>query len=332
MKQLNLFSVIFALVCIYSTSLFAITRDGQDSSGGGFRYVNTSTKYLNNNAEFLYKHLSGIPNEVFQKIVSKYSDKKIDQIEFRKIILNVEFAPEKRMERMNQHGYLEELAFNYSIENRKITALAPFFEDYNKFDLSNRESMSIARQLIHEATHIFGIGTLDDKISYDLSTELLYESYTSRCGINGNIKNRIKACNSIKNNFPLITNNFLEINNPKNSAHLYHHYKIFDTFITNNFYTAIISTSVKAKQAKDICKQMGDSWRLPSADEAKEIFNFKLFTYQITYNGKYTRVIINTDSDRAKYIGKKLKVKKAYGFFNSSYDVACISDDPAVFN
>src|SRR5690606_20694028 len=117
--------------------------------------------------------ISSIPNEEFNDLVKEFTEIEVNQFEYAQIIKNIKKAPVEERTRLNDDHFEAPLNLDYSIGKREIYALKPFFDTFDKVRLSSQEVAAMDRQLLHEATHVFGIGVQDDKVSFELSKMLL---------------------------------------------------------------------------------------------------------------------------------------------------------------
>jgi len=158
---------------------------GGGSDGGGFRYYYTSGTYFRNIKNYIAQALVDGPSAQELETLSDKYKVNFDWSEFATIVKNGHSAPMKNLSRKNPDGYEEPLIMNYDSNSRSIEALAPFFEIFDKEQLSDKETFEMMRLVLHETSHVFGLGTAnDDELARKFSFDLLkiVSRYWYRCG------------------------------------------------------------------------------------------------------------------------------------------------------
>ena len=329
------------------------SRAGAGSSGGGFRYADTSSYYLRKSAEFLFYWLSAVTQEDMNNLIKLYlphryksNEVLVDISLLRKIILNYEEAPLYQRKAINNDGYEAPLDFSINPEKGTILALNPFFTsfDIRLEEIKTSDYLSIKRKLIHEALHLFTVGSQDDREAWIISnklTDLAYEfKLIELCGHYGDIKNRIIGCKKIPSstyNLPIISSGYhqlLDVDNKYSYAEYAFYYGYSQKYMrgikylmlngSNNYVLyfkpkynkfANISEYLKADpaEAEGLCKELGLAinikglnWRLPLAKEVVELKD-SLFSE----NGYEDKFLFRSAEGKIKtYDFKSGKIKK----------------------
>ena len=190
-------------------------QKGQDGSGGGYQYRETSLRHLNETLPRIIRALKFVDQAVLNEITSKYTQIQIPIDELQEVVENIKLAPLEVRSRLNSDGYEMPLIMDYTQNPKSIIALKPFFEKfdyktdrfYTYLDENSNPELSprrmrerMSRLIIHEASHTFGIGINNDEVSYELSLDIMVyirewiHSYFD-CGLAGTIEERIAGCN-----------------------------------------------------------------------------------------------------------------------------------------
>ncbi len=212
-----------------------IKLSGNDG-GGGFMFRYTSSKHLKNAVDDVLKQLNSYHQPYFDSIINKadipdFEKKPVDINRLRQIIKSIKEAPTNRAFRKNKDGFNVELAFNYNEEQNYIVALEPYFLKYDAESISDIQFRNIKLRIIHEALHLFGIGTVNDNFAAILADKIYYSRvYSPRyleCGLRGSLVERAKDCNGflpgdvIATQVPLISRKHLYLSEvAKNQLYL----------------------------------------------------------------------------------------------------------------
>ncbi|MBP9680700.1 MAG: hypothetical protein KBD76_04805 [Bacteriovorax sp.] len=167
------------LICLTTASAFA----GGEVGGGGYQYYYTSQAHFKGVKNFLSQSLIYADKKELEALEKKY-DVHIDWIKFATIIKNAKSKSLINASRENSDGDSEPLIFDYDPLEGSISALAPFFELFNKKSLTIEETNEMSRLILHEASHLVGIGVNnDDELSMAFSKDLrtLMNKYWYRC-------------------------------------------------------------------------------------------------------------------------------------------------------
>ncbi len=190
--------------------------DGTSSGGGGFMFYNTSGAHLRSVAAETAARLSGLTESQFRSIVSRYAPNA--PANARRVVIEAvrgvrsDFTHGERL-RTNPEGVLEPLLFDYGIDGSGrpfITALRAYFEVYNKATLTRREQDQVRTLLIHEASHLIGIGVEDDRDSRRFAHEVSalfgigrdLRGVSATCGAVGTLSVRTSDCAARGRNLP----------------------------------------------------------------------------------------------------------------------------------
>ena len=324
---------------VLSIILFSqLSIAGGGDAAGGYEFRDTSWRTLEMRSRLVSRVLSSIPQNEFNDLVSKFSDKIVDQSEFGQIIKNVQKAPTENRAKTDSNGFTGNLNMDYSAPNRSIVALRPFFVKYDvpSSRLSKDDIDAIDRQLMHEATHVFGIGIENDNDSYALSLALLdrirqpiNEKYRQfGCGANGNIAQRVSDCDFSAGGFAVIQIGAIE-GVPRD-----HKYKTsvtftaLDTLNKLQFYTAVMTSPYSntfSTNAATYCRQIGSEWRIPSISEAKEILRQNFLE-------PGTKFVAHSTTGNRVYVDINGKVRKTVDSWIGGpkyYEVVCVSKTAA---
>lgn len=216
LRILKLFSGLSLSILFSVVTPTLANAAGKGSDGGGFRYRDTAIPNLIDAQKMLINSLLVMSQTEIDQITQKYTQKNLDKNKLVGIIRNLKYAPTTNVpakmdaEDMGQlpEGIVpqssdQNLDMTYSVENHTITALQPLFESINKPQLEAMEVVNLRRKIVHEASHLFGIGigpAIDNKddVSYALSSELVGLSITKRgfCGYSGSLEQRKENCAS----------------------------------------------------------------------------------------------------------------------------------------
>lgn len=156
---------------------------GGGSDGGNFAFYYTSGTYYRSIKLTLSRLIENHPVSELQVLEEKYNTQ-IDWKKFSDIVKNAKAAPTKQAERKNPDGYVEPLIMDYDPSSQSIIALEPFFRLFDKEVLSDKDVEQIKILILHEASHLFGVGVDDnDKESRAFSWDLLrlLYRYEYRC-------------------------------------------------------------------------------------------------------------------------------------------------------
>ena len=148
---------------------------GPGSSGGGFSNYYSSFAKTKEDVQAMISQFNRLPPE----LLKDYLPPKYKQlITTKKLIqalekIRISFFQEGMTVAPN--GMVDILEADYVSQGDEsyIILLKSFFEKYNSIAKDNQLSFLRARVILHEITHLFGVGTVEDKESWDLSFYLL---------------------------------------------------------------------------------------------------------------------------------------------------------------
>jgi hypothetical protein len=174
-------------------------KQGPGLSGGGFAFEKTSQKHLKNAIQRLVRRIRATQARDIENIFHKFGAREFSVDQLINLILSVESRPDviKPKQNSTMQGDLLKFDFeNLTSGPKKIIALMPFFLRYDKTNLSNEEWKEIEVLLLHEATHLFGIGLDRDQDATELSEQLmdLLLKQLFNCGNSGSLEDRISDC------------------------------------------------------------------------------------------------------------------------------------------
>jgi hypothetical protein len=135
--------------------------NGGGSDGGGFAYYYTSGAHFRSLKRTLSRLIENHPVEDLRKLEEKYHIS-IDWKEFANIIRSAKANATKFAERQNPDGEAEPLIMNYNRKERSIAALGPFFEIFNKEELTAKEVEKMKILILHETSHLYNLGVNND--------------------------------------------------------------------------------------------------------------------------------------------------------------------------
>jgi hypothetical protein len=181
--------------------ILACLQSSAGQAGKGGYYANSVTlNQLNFTKNMIAAGITGFSYEELNSIAAEFTTQKIDPYELARIVRDVKAAPLEQRTRKNSDGYQAPLELDYSIEEKEIIALREFFlfhSEKEKFTYADFKLMG--KKLIHEASHIFGIGTENDNDSAKFAAilmEIIYENgYPSKCGATGSMEQKLEFCN-----------------------------------------------------------------------------------------------------------------------------------------
>lgn len=193
--RLNLIALVLIQGMLFP---FAASAVGNGASGGLYKYYYTSGAYLESVKSYIYRALTDSPASELEALSQKYSDKmhvtgekKIDWKLFANYVAKTrgDDGTAKRKQ-INPQGFKDTLYFTYTKSPNQIIALEEFYLLYHKKpdEITLGDAIEIERMLIHEASHLFGLGTDDDDdVSRDFSLDLMsiINRYWFRCSADG---------------------------------------------------------------------------------------------------------------------------------------------------
>lgn len=169
-----------------------IKAQGGGVDGGSFSYQYTSDlhfKYYKKflatvikdaSADFLNQFLND-----FKKDFPAYKDLSIDWQEFANVIANIYPLRNIDMIQVDNEGEPRPIQLTYDQNKKQVYALREWFKKYDHRITDMEEAAEIRASLIHEVSHIFGIGiNTDDSVSKFFAeklTKLLNTTYEYRC-------------------------------------------------------------------------------------------------------------------------------------------------------
>lgn len=332
---MKLFLVLLILTQL-SCSVFASNENnhllrGAGSSGGGFQFMNEKA-LLKRIARKTSRMLSSLTEA--QQLNLKYKYKRnFDLDKLRKIIENVKSAPMENVPRVNSDGYNEPIIFDFDPKSSHIIALKPYFDLRQSQKITTE--YQIARLLIHEASHLFGIGLNNDSESYSFSKEImdsfrdidfsLFGRDLEQCGSYGTEKERIDNCGLtyyFEYNFrdTLQNGNKYDVVLVRHSNALDAGVLVLDTKVDLGFQTAFyINKFVSCKNLNKDRATNYRKWRSATDSESNKLFSK-------FYRGSDTRsAILRIEDEEAKKFNQ-LTNFKAIDWIGRDLIKICVSN------
>lgn len=187
---------LFSLLMVFTIGGHSYAK-GPSNGGGGYKYQDTSLKHLVQAVNLLGVAVYSLNQQDIDAVTSKYTTTVFTKEKLVKYLLGVRFLETDTGEREKGNGTIRIQDMDYSLSHGGyIIALQPFLELFHKAELSPAEKHILQRKIIHEITHLFGVGLEDNDQSTKLSEELmslLKDQYTE-CGGYGSVENRIENC------------------------------------------------------------------------------------------------------------------------------------------
>jgi hypothetical protein len=170
----------------------SIKGEGGSDGGGGYSFYYTSFQHIKQNADliidatfllnenqksqFRFACKNYLLNSAF-KFLNDFplspnlnACEKMDFDRMRGILFNIEYDLKNESWKKNPAGMLEPLSISYSTKNgERLIVHRSLMDRLNKHDLKKEESDRLQRELIHEASHLMGIGLSHDIDSYYIS-------------------------------------------------------------------------------------------------------------------------------------------------------------------
>lgn len=231
---LKSFLAVGILTSVYQFSAPAFAGEGTGSDGGNFAFEDFANSNIKNAGDDLARYLMRIPKSEFKKWSEEFNAKPaIDKDELIEIIKNVKideggvsFVTDK-----NGNKRYRDLFFNE--KDRRILALQLFLVQYNHSSkLTSEQKAVLQTRLLHEATHLYGIGrSIETNVeSRKLAVKMMdyinqvvrqtphisedvypFKTTTYNCGLLGDLNERIFDCNlQLDNNWKTISKNISE--------------------------------------------------------------------------------------------------------------------------
>lgn len=196
------YKTILSITVLTASTFFChLALAGGSSTGGGYEYRDTALPHLKNLQSRLVEALSFTTDEELNRIASEFTTKPMNVKTLSDVIKTMKYAPTENRTR-EYNGAKWPLDLDYDIKAQKITALEPLFKSINKPELTDIEKQITQRKILHEATHIFGIGIdleneeNNDDVSLELSKKLFHtlKNRFRLCGFKGTLEMRLKDC------------------------------------------------------------------------------------------------------------------------------------------
>ncbi len=170
------------------------SKIGGSDGGGGYSYYYTSVKHIELNANFIIDRiilLTESQKSQFKVACKNYllseafafikdfpappnlqACDKLDLAKLKGILFNItiDVDPANQPYKHSPAGQLEPLSISYSpLNGGMLKAHRPLLDRMNRTTLTSEEAEDLKRILIHEASHLMGIGVKHDIDSYIVS-------------------------------------------------------------------------------------------------------------------------------------------------------------------
>lgn len=149
------------------------TSGGVIGTGGGWKYYYTTSSHLSHIKSFVANAIRDTSVEQLQSVANRFGVT-INFQEFANVIekttAKTNSAP---VTGVNPAGDEDVKIMNYDLTKREIYALQGFLDLFDKEKLEAKEVRELMRLLLHEASHLYGIGTPEDSKSRLFSNSIL---------------------------------------------------------------------------------------------------------------------------------------------------------------
>jgi hypothetical protein len=220
---LKTFLAVGILTTVYQFSAPAFAGEGNGSDGGNFAFEDYAITNIKKVTKELARTLKYIPESEFKTLSKEFNTSpEMKKDELIQIIQKVDINEGGESYAVDSRGRKRYRDLYYNDKDRSIIALQLFLSRYNDSALlSNEQKRDLQIRLLHEATHLFGIGrTLesnsdsrklalkimekveDSKKSYPhISDDVFpFKNGYYYCGSYGEIHDRIADCEIDKAN------------------------------------------------------------------------------------------------------------------------------------
>lgn len=151
-----------AVLTICSTVVYpftaALAREGGTSGGGQYKYYYTTYKHLRGIKSFLSGSILDENPVILQNLATKHGAQ-VDWKEFAAILRKKIAVTQGKIESINDDDSQDEKLMTYDTETRSLVMSPEVLELYHKESLSREETVKLMKDLIHETSHLFKIGT-----------------------------------------------------------------------------------------------------------------------------------------------------------------------------
>lgn len=288
MKELGLFkAILLSIIFTLASHSTAVAGKGGSGPGGGYKYEFTVYRHLKTAQMQIDESLQALNQSELDSIAAPFTDEYVEKQKLLKYLYSIDYAELDNGERRDE-GRIRDLDYSFNNGGR-IILLGPFFKYFDQKELDLRDETILRRKLLHEISHLFKIGIIDNDQSkaFAARLETVLSKIVTNCGGTGTVEERMSDCQLKR--FSKNEENFGKvIMSYRNDRLTKSHYALPTIFIHdgrsmfNNFLARIDNVNViqyngrPYRTAEEVCSGVNNldeqiSWRAITAEELEKI-------------------------------------------------------------